>query len=117
MRRLGTIWLRLRSLLRRRAADADVDDELRFHLESTIEENVARGLTPEEARRQALLDLGGPEQVKEACREARPWRWLEDTWRDVRYGARAAQIARLRHGCHPNARVGRRREHRDFQPC
>ncbi len=88
MRLFGTIGLRLRSMFRRRAAEGELDDELRFHLERTMEQNVARGLSPEEARRQALLDVGGPEQVKEACREARPWRWLEDTWRDVRYGAR-----------------------------
>ncbi len=88
MRRLGTIWLWLRSLFRRRAAEADLDDELRFHLERTIEENIASGLVPEEARRQALLDLGGPEQVKESCREACGTYFLEAPLRDFRYALR-----------------------------
>ncbi len=45
----------------------------------------ARGIDPAEARRQAKLALGGAEQVKEQCRDARGTRWLEDLWQDFRY--------------------------------
>jgi hypothetical protein len=88
MRWPGKIWLRFRSLFRRRAADGELADELRFHLERAVEQNLARGMTPEEARRRALLELGGVEQVKEECRDARGWNFLDDTWRDVCYTAR-----------------------------
>jgi putative ABC transport system permease protein len=88
MRWPGKIWLRFRSLFRRRAADGELADELRFHLERAVERNLARGMTPEEARRRALLELGGVEQVKEECRDARGWNFLDDTWRDVCYAAR-----------------------------
>jgi len=65
-----------------------LEKELRFHLEQHVSELVARGCDPEEARRQARLAVGGPEQVKEECRDARGTRWLEDLWQDFRYAAR-----------------------------
>jgi predicted permease len=78
-------WLRL---WRRRQLDDQLQKELRFHLEQHRNELIARGLTPEEARRQARLALGGPEQVKEECRHARGTRWLEDLLQDTRYALR-----------------------------
>ena len=66
--RLFTIPLRLRSLFRWAQADQELDDELRDHLERKTEEYVAQGMAPEKARRQARLDLGGVEKVKEECR-------------------------------------------------
>src|SRR5215470_4662256 len=83
-----TIPLRLRSLFRRRQADKELDDELRDHVERRTEEYVAKGLPPAEARRQALLEMGGVEKRKEECREARRVTWLQDLARDVRYGIR-----------------------------
>ena len=68
---LYTIPLRLRSLFRWAQADQELDDELRDHLGRKTEEYVAKGMAPEEARRQALLDLGCIEQAKEKFREAR----------------------------------------------
>src|SRR5689334_5016677 len=85
---LYTIPLRLRSLFRRAEADRELDEELRDHLERKTEEYVANGMTPEEARRRAWLDLGGIEQTKEKCRDTRGVRFLEELWQDVRYGAR-----------------------------
>ena len=80
-----TWWNRL---LRRNRMEEQLENELRFHLELHTSDLVARGHDPEEARRLARLSLGGPEQVKEACREARGTRWLEDFFRDIRYALR-----------------------------
>jgi predicted permease len=88
MRWLGKARLRFRSLFQQRTAERDLDDELRFHLDHTIEQNLVRGMTREEARRQALIELGGAEQVKQECRDVRGWNFLEDTWRDVYFGVR-----------------------------
>jgi predicted permease len=68
--------------------EMEMNEELRFHLERQIDRNLAAGMTPEEARRQALLRFGGIEGVKEECREERRGMWLETIWGDVRFGAR-----------------------------
>ena len=65
-----------------------LDKELVFHLEQLTADLVARGHTPAEARRLAKLELGGPEQVKEECRDARGTRWVEDFLHDIRYAVR-----------------------------
>jgi predicted permease len=80
-----TWWHRL---LRRTQMEEHLEKELRFHLEQHTADLIARGYKPEEARRQARLALGGPEQVKEECRDARGTRWLEDLWQDLRYALR-----------------------------
>src|SRR5438094_6738210 len=58
-----------KSLFRKRALDAQLDSELRFHIEELTEANIAAGLTPEEARRRAVLEFGGREQIKEELRD------------------------------------------------
>jgi len=68
--------------------DAELEKELRFHVEQHADDLAARGVAPEEARRRARLSLGGLEQVKEACRDERRGRWLDDFLRDCRYGLR-----------------------------
>ena len=85
---LYTIPLRLRSLFRWAQADQELDDELRDHLERKTEEYVAQGMTQEEARRRARLDLGGLEQTKEKCRDARSVNWIQDLIQDLRFGLR-----------------------------
>ncbi len=85
---LHVVPLRIRSLFRRRAVEDELDEELRDHLERRTEEGVANGLSADEARRAALLDLGGIEQRKEECRDARGVRWLEEFLQDLRYGFR-----------------------------
>jgi predicted permease len=75
-------------LWRRRQLEEQLEKELRFHLEQHTADLIARGCDPAEARRQASLTLGGPEQVKEECRDARGTRWLEDLWQDLRYALR-----------------------------
>jgi predicted permease len=75
-------------LLRKEQMEEQLEKELRFHLEQHAADLMARGTDPEEARRQARAALGGPEQVKEQCRDARGTRWLEDLWQDFRYALR-----------------------------
>jgi hypothetical protein len=65
-----------------------LEKELRFHLDRHAIELIANGHDPQEARRQARLALGGPEQVKEKCRDARGTRWLGDLLQDFRYAVR-----------------------------
>jgi predicted permease len=78
-------WTRL---LRRRQLEEQLERELHFHVEQHTADLVARGHDPAEARRQARLALGGEEQVKEECRDARGARWLEDLGQDLRYSLR-----------------------------
>ena len=81
-----TWWNRLR---RRTQMEEQLEKELRFHLEQHAADLMARGLDPQEARRRARLALGGSEQVKESCRDARGTRWLEDLLQDFRYALRS----------------------------
>ena len=85
---LYTIPLRLRSLFRWAQEDQELDEELRDHLERKTEKYKAQGMTQEEARRRARLDLGGIEQTKEKCRDARRVNWIQDLIQDLRYGLR-----------------------------
>ncbi|HTQ52827.1 MAG TPA: ABC transporter permease [Bryobacteraceae bacterium] len=85
---LSDLLYRLRALFARRAVEAEMEDELRFHLESAAERYRRAGLPAEEARRRARLDLNGTERVREACRDARGTRWIEDAAQDLRYAAR-----------------------------
>ena len=80
-----TWWQRL---WRRTRMEEQLEKELRFHLDQHASELIAQGQAPDEARRQARLALGGPEQVKENCRDARGTRWLEDLLQDFRYAIR-----------------------------
>src|SRR5579862_9557716 len=75
----------LSRLFRRRKLEDQLDRELRFHLDQHAADLIARGHDPREALRQARLAIGGPEQVKEECRDARGTRWLEDAARDARH--------------------------------
>src|ERR1700721_394193 len=80
-----TWWQRL---WHRTRMEEQLEKELRFHLDQHASELIAQGQAPNEARRQARLALGGPEQVKEKCRDARGTRWLEDLLQDTRYALR-----------------------------
>jgi hypothetical protein len=80
--------LRVRSLLRGRQLDQDVDDELRDHLDRQIAQHVAAGMTPDAARTAALRALGGVAQQQERLREARGVAPLVNLMRDLRVAAR-----------------------------
>jgi predicted permease len=88
MRLLYRIGRRLRSLVRLRAVDAELSEELRFHIERQTAENIAAGMTPHVALRSALLELGGIEQIKEECRDMRRMQWVESSLQDARFAIR-----------------------------
>ena len=79
---------RVRSLLGRRRAEAELNDELDSYVAALTERHRRAGLAPDVARRAALVDTGGLAQVKEEVRGARVGHALETVWRDVRHGAR-----------------------------
>ena len=83
-----TIPLRLRSLFHRRQADQELDDELRDHIELKTAQYLAKGVPMDEARRQALLEMGGLEKRKEECRDARRVSWIHDLAQDLKFGLR-----------------------------
>ena len=85
---LTDIFLRVRALVRRRAVERELADELRFHLDREIEKRIASGLTPAEATRRARLDFGGVAQITEDCRDARGVTFVETVLQDLRYGLR-----------------------------
>lgn len=85
---LFTMPLRMRSLFHRAQADQELENELRDHLKQKTAEYVAKGMTQQEAHRRAQLDLGGLEQTKEKCRDARHLSWIQDLLQDLRYGLR-----------------------------
>ncbi len=77
--------LHLRYLTRKGEAEGEMDEELHFHLEQTIESNLRAGMGKEESRRQALISFGGVDRYKEQIREARGLRSLEDCLRDIHH--------------------------------
>ncbi len=83
-----TLGHRLAALFRGRHLEDDLDAELRSHLEIAIERNLRRGMGPEQARREALVDLGGVEQTKEIYREQRGLPMIETALQDLRFGFR-----------------------------
>src|SRR5262245_56283202 len=88
MAMLKKLRLRLRALFFKSKMENELLAELQFHLEREIEENIARGMTPEEARYAAIRSFGGVERVKEESRDVRGIRVLVEVWQDLRYGAR-----------------------------
>ena len=86
------LYLKVRSFLGNlfspRRVDADLDQEVHAHLELLIAENIRAGMPPAEARRDARIELGGIEQVKEQVREERLGNWLHSVLSDCRYGFR-----------------------------
>lgn len=79
--RLSSLW---RNLARRARVDEELDQELRDYLQLLMDEKIRNGSGPERARREALMELGGVEQVKQQVREAEVGRWIDTTARDVR---------------------------------
>ena len=89
MRWIQSVSHWVRSLFLKKAVEKELSDEVCFHLERQIEEHVASGMPREEARRAALREFGGVEQVKEECRDARRVNFLENLLLDLRYGLRS----------------------------
>src|SRR5262245_50738925 len=85
---LRYFFKRLRALWRPDDIHDEISEEMRFHIELRAEENVRRGMMPEEARRKAEQQFGRLDRIKEEGYDVRGGRWLEATWQDLRYGAR-----------------------------
>lgn len=79
---------RLGQFFHRRKLDADMAEEMRLHLERRTEENIASGMSRDDARYAALRRFGGVEQAKELAREQRGWLWFEQLGQDTRFAAR-----------------------------
>src|ERR1044071_557926 len=90
---MSDLWFRLRALFRRAQMERELDDELRFHLEKSVDAHMQAGHTRDEATRLAHLELGGVEVVKEEVRDARGVRLVDDMVADVSYGARGLRRA------------------------
>lgn len=88
MRRLRAWFFRFAGLFNRQRREHELADELQSHLQLHIEDNLGSGMTPVEARRQALIKLGGVEQTKEIFRDRRGIPLVESLIQDVRYGLR-----------------------------
>jgi macrolide transport system ATP-binding/permease protein len=88
MPRLRAWFSRLLGVFHKDRRDAEMAEEIRQHVDLLIERNIAAGMSPEEARNAALREFGGVEQIKEAAREQRVWRWADEFFQDLRFGAR-----------------------------
>jgi predicted permease len=88
MRKLRRLWMKLRGIKAEEHADRDLADELDSILHMHIDDNLRGGMTPEQARREALIRLGGVEQVRQAVRDRRGLPWLEVFGRDLKYAMR-----------------------------
>src|SRR6476659_6909985 len=84
----STLKRRWRALIHKRAVEQDLDNELQFHLDKDIAENIRSGMTAEDARYEALKAFGGVEQSKEEARDARGVRMIENVFEDARYSLR-----------------------------
>ena len=80
--------MNLRRFFSRTVEDTDLADELEAHLQHEVDENLARGMSEEEARRQARLRLGSVRRVRETVWEANSMEWLETVFRDLHYAIR-----------------------------
>jgi putative ABC transport system permease protein len=82
------MWMRVATLTQSERRDGELSAEIESHLQMHIDDNLQRGMTAQEARRAALIALGGVEQTKERYRDGRGVRWLETLGQDVRFCAR-----------------------------
>jgi putative ABC transport system permease protein len=88
VRAWSEVWVRIRALLRRSSVERELEEELAFHLERETDKNIARGMAPVDARREAYRRFGGVERHRERTREAWGVRGLEGLGRDARLGLR-----------------------------
>src|ERR1700744_4359319 len=88
MRWIDRFRMAVLMLFRRQSETARLDNELQFHLDQQIKENIAKGFTADEARYAALRAFGNPTQLRDQARSSWSWNWLEKLLRDLRYGAR-----------------------------
>ncbi|HEX8710657.1 MAG TPA: ABC transporter permease [Terracidiphilus sp.] len=88
MRWFDQFWMRIRMLVGRGNAGTQLENELQFHLDQQIDENIAAGMSPDSARSAALRAFGNPALLREEARATWSWNGLEQFLRDLRIGAR-----------------------------
>src|SRR5947209_10988338 len=88
MPRVRAWFYRLLGLLRKKQRDTEMAEEFQQHVDLLTERNIVAGMSAKEARNAALREFGGVEQIKETAREQRIWRWADEFFRDLRFGAR-----------------------------
>src|ERR1700733_2586046 len=88
MRKVRSWMMRFGGLFNKGQKDQELQEELESHIQMHTEDNLRSGMTPEEARRQAMIKLGGIESTKEAYRDQRGLPLLETLFQDVRFGVR-----------------------------
>src|SRR5437660_9411847 len=88
MPRVRAWFCRLFGLFRKNHRNAEMAEEFEHHVDLLTERNIAAGMSAKEARNAALREFGGVEQIKETAREQRVWRWADEFFQDVRFGAR-----------------------------
>jgi len=82
-------WLKLQTLFRRSRKAQQLADEMQFHLDQQIAENIAAGMSQQDARYAAMRTFGNPTFLMEETRDTWGWLWLEQVGQDFRYGSRA----------------------------
>ena len=90
---IDALRARIRAIVRPRRVEADLHDELSFHVAMQAQANAQNGMSGPEAERRARVALGGVEQAKEHSRDARPLRWAHDFIQDLRYAQRSLRRA------------------------
>ena len=88
MRLFTILKLRMRTLLKSRRLDRELEEELHYHIDREIERNVKAGMRPVEARRAAMLSFGGASQIQEECRDERRAACFTGIGRDLQYALR-----------------------------
>src|SRR5216683_6435604 len=86
---LHRMTLRLRTLFQRNRVERELEEEFQFHIEQRITLEIARGLSPEDARSAALRAMDGMQQRKDECRDMRRVNYIDDLLRDLRYAGRS----------------------------
>jgi putative ABC transport system permease protein len=92
MKALWRGWARVTGLFRKNWRDREMAQEFESHLQMHIDENIRAGMSPEQARREALVKFGGMEAAKESVRETSRMMWIETSLRDVRYALRGLRL-------------------------
>ncbi len=92
MKALWRVWARVTGMFRRGRQDREMAQEFESHLQMHIDDNIRAGMSPEQARREALLKFGGMEAAKESVRETSRLMWLETAARDIRYALRGLRL-------------------------
>jgi len=92
MKKLRALAVRLTGWFSKNKYERELKEEFESHLALHMDDNIRAGMTPEQARREALLKFGGMEAAKESMRERARFLWLDTTWQDLRYALRGLRL-------------------------